>query len=121
MLPRLIRPARVRRALLACVLALVPIVAGCGTDDAPTGPILSRPAFIDVIVALRQAADTLPTIEAYNAERARILAEAGVTDSALIAFVRVHGADPARMAVIWDTIASRLQHARDEAATDDPR
>jgi hypothetical protein len=93
----------------------VVLLGACGGGDATTGPTtVSRDTFIEVIVALRAAATEAGSAENYSTERERILREHGVTDSALVDFVRVHGADPRRMALIWDTIAGRLRPPEDE-------
>jgi hypothetical protein len=103
---------RAPHAAMRALLVMLLLTAGCGSPE-PDTPTMPRATFVDVMVELRQAADTLADPEAFNAERDRILARAGVSDSALVAFVRVHGAEPGRMAVIWDTIAARLVREED--------
>jgi predicted protein tyrosine phosphatase len=113
-------PSRLRRpsaAAIIVVLAVAAASAGC-RPDATAPATIPQATFVDVMVALRQAADTLHEVEEFRAEQERILRQAGVTDSALMEFVRVHGRDPQRMAMIWDTIAVRLIREHDPNGDD---
>lgn len=89
------------------MFVLVALVAGCRRG--PSEPTITRDQFVDVIVQLRQANADDPGV--FEARKAEILGEAGVTDSMLLAYARIHGGDVAHMAEVWDTIARRLVRA----------
>jgi hypothetical protein len=91
----------------------------CGRADEATAPTISTDRFISVIVALREAAAQTEDAAAFATERDRILRDAGVTDSALVEFARVHSRDVHRMRAIWDTIAVRLTPAEADRAPPD--
>lgn len=95
---------RLRQCFFAVAAGLA-LLVGCG--DAPSEPI-SRDAFIDVIIALRQAADGVRDSAVFAARRDEILRAHGVSDSMLIQYVRRHSRDVQMMAEIWDTIDARL-------------
>jgi hypothetical protein len=91
-----------RYLLLLLLLAL----SGCGRTDA-TG--LSDERFIEVVVALRTAADdTRGDPSGYEARRTVILREAGVSEDELRAYVGRHSRDLHHMAEIWEAINERL-------------
>lgn len=98
------------RRLHTAVLAV--LVVACGRAE-PAAPTIETETFVEVMVSLRRASIDLPGQDAFIERRDEILRDAGVTDSALVAFVRVHGSDPARMAVIWDSVAARVRAAGD--------
>jgi hypothetical protein len=60
------------------------------------------------MVQLRKADSDTDDPAVFGARRDSILREAGVTDSMLLAYARVHGGDVAHMAEVWDSIARRL-------------
>jgi|SRR5690606_4379060 len=95
------------RAATALVLAL--LLAGCRSRGEET--TITRDQFIDVIVQLRMADMDTDDPAVFAARRDSILREAGVTDSMLLAYARVHGGDVAHMAEVWDTISRRLIRA----------
>ncbi len=96
-----------RRLWIAALFVLTGGLAstGCG-ERAAEG--ISRETFMDVMVALRQEARVTTDSLAFDVRRGEILAEAGVTDSALFAFVRARERDPEEMSAIWDAIDTRL-------------
>jgi hypothetical protein len=101
---------RPRAAVLLAVCTVLVLPSGCERGE-PVGPAIPTETFIDVMVALRLAAVDGASSEEFAERREEILRDAGVTDSALVAFVRVWGDDPQRMAAIWDSVASRLRAA----------
>jgi hypothetical protein len=90
-----------RGAAAAAVLTL----AAC--DAEPTEP-MTRAQFIDVMTELRKIDMDTDAPEEFDARRDSILREAGVTDSTLVDFARLHGRDIVYMAEVWDSIATRL-------------
>ena len=82
------------------------MLAGCRSE--PEQETITREQFVDVIVQLRQADAATDDPAEFEASKATILGDAGITDSMLIAYSRVHGNDIAFMAEVWDTIARRL-------------
>jgi hypothetical protein len=82
------------------------VLAGCRSE--PEQETITREQFVDVIVQLRQADAATDDPAEFEASKATILGDAGITDSMLIAYSRVHGSDIAFMAEVWDTIARRL-------------
>ena len=85
------------------MLALLP--CGCAEPE----PVLPAEAFVDVLVAVRQAAREAGSPEAFAARRDAILEEAGVTEAELQAFVDEGVHDPKRLAEAWDSAATRLR------------
>lgn len=85
---------------------LVVVLAGCRSDAEEQ--TITREQFVDVIVDLRQADADADDPAEFATRRDEILREAGVTDSMLLAYARVHGGDVAHMAEVWDTISRRL-------------
>jgi hypothetical protein len=101
---------RHRAAVLLAVCAVLVLPTGCGRGE-PESPTIPTETFIDVMVALRLAAVEGASSEEFEERREQILRDAGVTDSALVAYVRVWGDNPQRMAAIWDSVATRLRAA----------
>jgi len=85
----------------------------CGPSE-PGG--LDRDKFIDVIVELRKAAREYPDSATFDVHKTAILAEAGVTDSVLTEFIRIHNADTRYMAEIWETVDQRVNPTPGQAA-----
>jgi hypothetical protein len=98
-----------KRSIL--VLAAVFALVDCG-DGAPVGPI-PRVTFIQVVAELRRAAMEASSEEDFQARKERILSDAGVTDSLLVEYVRVHGGRLEHMAEVWDSIDVRVQAVED--------
>ena len=100
------------RSLPCLILLLTGLSAGAGAACAPREPTdgISEQLFVDVLTELRRAAREHPEdITAFQAERDRILTEAGVTDSALVRFVRARRDDPRALYEIWDSVAGRMR------------
>ena len=103
------------------VLILVVLCCGgafgvsCG-GAAPSEPMSSE-TFIEIVVSLRRAAYQA-TPEQFEASKAEILSEHGVTDSMLTAYVQRHGRDIPMMAEIWDSIDARLAAMLQDTAID---
>jgi hypothetical protein len=97
------RPAR--RAVVVLLAAVLAV--GCDRTPPPETGMSSR-QFIDVVVALRRAAQEHGDPEGYDAARQQVLRDAAVTDSMLLEFVRVRGHDVHAMAAVWDSISRRL-------------
>lgn len=78
---------------------------------------MSDDTFVDVMVALRRAAAEHPgDASAFDAAKANILAQAGVTDSLLYAYVDLHGRDPSQLADIFEAIRDSLRAPPDTIA-----
>lgn len=86
---------------LQILLAALVVAASCGPEAPET---MDRGSFIDVMIELRQAELDTSDAEEFAARRDEILAGAGVTDSMLVAFARIHGPDADYMAAVWDSI-----------------
>lgn len=98
--------------LTACAACLW-LGAACSPSADPTpGTVprtaMSREAFVDVYVALRQAGLGSAQGVAAPSERERILAEHATTEGALLDFAEVHGGDAAFMKEVWDEVHQRL-------------
>jgi hypothetical protein len=97
------RPCRARRALLVAAA-----VGALSCDaSAPIEP-MPRETFIEVMAELRVAARTADAQPEFEQRRRQILEDAGVTDSALVAFVRMHGRDLPLLAEVWDSVEARI-------------
>jgi hypothetical protein len=103
--------------LLPRVIAIVLFVGAFACRPAePEG--LDRDTFVDVIVALRKAAREFPDSTTFDVRKAALLREAGVTDSTLAAFIRIHNGDARFMAAVWDSIDRKVNPTTDPAAVD---
>lgn len=80
------------------------LLAACSGGDTAMDPEDDR--FIRTIVELRTAA--LENPGGYAAEKAQILADNGVTEEALRAYIQRHVDDLSHLAAVWDTINARL-------------
>jgi hypothetical protein len=91
---------------LAHILVAV-LLAGCAGGG--EGSTLDTDRFVDVIVELRTAAiDLRHDPPAYDQRKESILADAGVTEEQLQAYVEHHGTDLAHMADVWRTVNTRM-------------
>jgi hypothetical protein len=89
------------------LLALLSLLPGCGRRADATG--LGDEQFVEVMVQLRLAADRIRgEPDSFPPVRDRILADAGVTEEQLLAYVQQHGTDLQHMAEIWQSINERL-------------
>jgi hypothetical protein len=96
------------RTLTALIIAAL-LASGCSPSEPQPDPGMTTEQFIEVVVALRQAAQQTGSTEEFDARRQQLLQESAITDSMLLQFVRVRGDDVQRMTVIWDSISARLQ------------
>jgi len=93
--------------LLPRLLAILLLVGASACR--PAGPEgLDRDTFIDVVVELRKAAREYPDSSTFDIRKSAVLREAGVTDSTLAEFIRIHNADTRFMAAVWDSIDRRV-------------
>lgn len=129
---RAARPARAARsrgwhrgvaAGLALVGACAALLAGGCANEPTTEEVgaLTPDAFVDVIVALREAERAAVAEDSahlvFQARKEEILAEHDVTEEDVRDFVRLHEGDFALMDRLWDTIAQRLKYVPE---ADDP-
>jgi hypothetical protein len=96
-----------RRYLTLAVCAL--LLGGCGPGDPGMG--LQQARFIEVVVELRRAALASTDTAAFEIRKQQILAEAGVSEAELRAYVESHAGDFNHMAAVWDSINSRVSEA----------
>ncbi|HSJ10319.1 MAG TPA: hypothetical protein VK928_10405 [Longimicrobiales bacterium] len=94
-----------RLLILATALLAACSGGGSGATD------VSDDRFIDTIVELRRAAVENPG--GFAAAKAQILAENGVTEESLRAYINAHIDDLGRLAAAWDTVNARLAPAED--------
>jgi hypothetical protein len=82
------------------------LLLGCSGNSASG---LSDERFINVVVELRQAAETYrDDPDGYVARKDEILNEAGVDETVIREYVEVHGGDLQHMARIWTAINERM-------------
>lgn len=96
-----------RAILIAAIFAGSVTSTGC-SEAQPVEP-MSRETFIEVVVALRQANREETSADAFLERKREILEQAGVTDSGVVEYARIHESDIAFMAATWDSIARRLR------------
>jgi len=104
-----------RSAISRSVVALLALWAGACRGEPTASPGVTgmdRETFIATYVDLRTAVIRGDAHELSDADRARILAEHGVTEEEILAFPRVHGDDVAFMRGVWDEVESRLDAIR---------
>jgi hypothetical protein len=83
------------------------VLAGCAVDENALGASDAR--FIETMVDLRRAALAAGTDTAqFERLREEVLAERGVTEADLRAYVDANGGDLYHMAAVWDSISARL-------------
>ncbi|MEX0890971.1 MAG: hypothetical protein WEB88_02295 [Gemmatimonadota bacterium] len=102
-----------RPAAGAALLVLTLLVTACGRG--PTAPV-DTDTFVDAVAALRIAAVTAKTPEEYDLGRAEVLAELGVTEAELRAYVDAWADDPAHMARVWSAVRETLGERADRAS-----
>ena len=104
--------SRLRFALLAALCAAV--FTACGDEDAagPESTLISDEVFVSTYVELRATALRHVSRVILDAERDSVLAEAGVTEEELLAFVEFHGSDVAYMRSVWDQVERQLDARR---------
>jgi hypothetical protein len=81
-------------------------LAGCERASEPAGLPQSR--FIDVMVELRKAARGVQDTAVFAARRQQVLADAGVTEEQLRAYLTTHIRDLDHLAAVWESINVRL-------------
>ena len=90
------------------LLALVVVVTACDRDAMTYAP--ADEEFVTTMVELRRAALEAGTDTAHFADlRERVLQARGVTEDELRAYVSSRSADLDHMAMIWDSVAARLE------------
>jgi hypothetical protein len=95
------------------LLLLLPLLSGCGRRADATG--IDDDQFVEAMVQLRRAAErTRLQPDSFPPERERVLANAGVTEEQLLAYVQAHGTDLQHMATIWESINQRLADPDDQ-------
>jgi len=85
----------------AAPLVLTLLVTACG--GGPTAPV-DTDTFVAAVVALRTQAVAAETPAEYERRRGEALAELGVTEADLRAYVDAWADDPAHMAGVWAAI-----------------
>jgi len=104
------------RRSVGTLLILAACVGPAGCRERASAAVLDRETFIEVMVALRREAVASPDSLVFDARRGEILANAGVTDSALYGFVRAMERHPDEMSTIWDAIDARVNATSGEGA-----
>jgi GTPase len=92
------------RTTILCIL--LASVAGCERESEPAGLPQSR--FIEAMVELRKAARGVQDTAAFAARRQQVLADAGVTEAQLRAYLTTHIRDLDHLAAVWESINVRL-------------
>lgn len=93
------------------ILAAPIVLAGCRSEQ-PVEP-MPRETFVEVMAELRRAVSQNPSQAEFEARKAEILAEANVTDSALVEYVRLYAHRLDHMAEVWDSVNAKLRAAED--------
>lgn len=88
------------------------VLGACHSAPPPTTSGLSRQAFVDTYVALREASVLATSDSDFQRRRQQILRAHGATDSALVQFVRDHAGDLAYMNRLWQDIGARVEKDR---------
>ncbi len=100
-----------------CNLLIISLIAVLFTTVAcdalfPDEGEIDRDTFIETQVELELAATETTTEELTQVQRDSILAEQGVTEEELEAFIAVHGADELYMTELWAEVDRRVLEAR---------
>jgi hypothetical protein len=90
--------------ILLCIFLAA--LAGCERETEPAGLPHSR--FIQVMVELRKAARGVQDSAAFEARKQQVLADAGVTEAQLRAYLAAHIRDLDHLAAVWESINVRL-------------
>jgi hypothetical protein len=97
-----------RSGVLVPALALVLVWSGAGCRREPAAP-LPQETFVEVMVALRQAAQQSSGQADFEARKEVILKRARVTEVQLRAYARSAPRDPRALSTAYDSIAARLE------------
>jgi len=92
-------------------LVLLGMLLALGCEQAAEPPLADQ-AFVDVMVALRRASYEVEDEAEWQARKTAVLAEAGLSEGELEAYVKHFAEDPGHLAAMWDSVATRL---RDDA------
>lgn len=95
-----------RRGVALIMLILAFTTAGCRQE--PAAP-LEREKFVEVMVALRQAALEGPAQEDFETRKQAILEREGVSEDQLRAYARWGTRNGRALSEAYDSIAARLQ------------
>ncbi len=106
-----------RRPTLLLTLCAVPLLAGCEDSGEEIEGVITREQFVQAFFELRVSALLSEDGKIVLEERARILAELGLTPEDLIEFVEAHGRDLPFMQEVWEEVDHNLE-ARRNAASD---
>jgi hypothetical protein len=95
-----------RRTTAALVLSLGVVAGGCERETAAP---MEREQFVEVMVSLRRASQEAGSQANFDARRAAILEQAGVTEAQLRAYARQAPAYARELVEAYDSIAAQLQ------------
>jgi hypothetical protein len=111
------------RGLIGLLLGGLLLVGGCdfpdtgGGHSGPPPGTLATQDFVAVVVALRQAEQTVAEADSaqdtFEELRSQVLAEYAVTEEELRDFVTAYAEKPDVLAAVWDTINERLKRPAD--------
>jgi len=105
------------------LLPAILIASSCSPrePDGEESSVISREAFIQAYVKLREGALKAPGQEMSLEERDRILADLGLVDQDLLDFVEVRGRDIQFMRRVWEEIDSLITVMRENTMMGDRR
>lgn len=109
--------------LLLLLLPAILISSSCSPREPESegNSLISREAFIEAYVKLREGALRAPGQEISLQERDRILADLGLVDQDLLDFVEVRGRDIQFMRRVWEEIDSVITVMRENTMPGDRR
>jgi hypothetical protein len=109
--------------LLLLLLPAILISSSCSPrePESEENSVISREAFIEAYVKLREGALRAPGQEIPLEERNRILADLGLVDQDLLDFVEVRGRDIQFMRRVWEEIDSIITVMRENTRMGDRR
>jgi len=95
---------------ITAILTVLVLTAGA-CDRAPSAPGdggISSEQFVNAYVKLMQAQNLVGSAAEFEQRKRTVLEDLGVTEKQLQEFVQVHADDISMMAMVWDTIQTRL-------------
>src|SRR5687768_2203744 len=99
--------------IASLLIVIMLITAAC--DRAPSGVTaaggIRSEQFVDVYVKLMRTQNVPGSAANFEQRKQKVLKDAGVTEKQLQEFVQNHAADISMMAVVWDTIQTRIARA----------